>query len=212
MKLSRREKRMLVGGAIVVVAVIIVNWIIAPLGRKWAEMGGQLAPRLMLLEAAQSRAERYGSLLARRDHLSRQVGSLLGSAQPKESQKNDAGKPPGPPTGHSERPETPQTAEDGPRSIEVELEKIAGKSGVKLKLVSAKRTPRQAGGLKHFRMTALRIEADTDINCLMKMVHALEKGNRFIRIDALKIHQDLKKPGALNLTMEIVAYAPADEA
>ena len=246
MKLSRREKRMLVGGAIIVALVILVNWIIAPLSRKWAELGKQVAPRLALLETVRSRAERYASLLARRDHLSRQIGSLLEPAQPEEPQKKDAN-PPAPPAAPSEQPAPPaappeqkdadtppapppappeqpapvappaeqpapaQPAKKDVRSLEAELAKIVGKSGAKIKVVSAKQPPRATERLKFFRMTALRIEAEGNADSLVKMLHALEKGDRFIRIDALKIHQDLKKPGALNLTMEILAYAPADE-
>ena len=39
-----------------------------------------------------------------------------------------------------------------------------------------------------------------------------EKGPRLIRVDRLKVHQDLNKPGSLSVTLEIAAYEPADGA
>jgi len=265
MKLSQREKRMLVGGAIIVALVILVNWIIAPLSRKWAELGRQLAPRLALLETVRSRAERHAVLQARQYELSRQIGSLLDSAQSEVPQKKDANTPPAPPSVPPGPPATPpvlpatppgtpatppalpatpaappatppappaapvapptapvappatpptataQTPKKDLRSFEAELAKTIGQSGAKINLISAKQPPRPPEALKYFKMTALRVEAEGNTDSLVKMLHALEKGNRFIRIDTLKIHQDVKKPGALNLTMEIVAYAPADK-
>jgi Tfp pilus assembly protein PilO len=239
MKLSQREKRMLVGGAIIVALVVLVNWIIAPLSRKWAELGRQLAPRLALLETVRSRAERHAVLQARQYELSRQIGSLLDSAQSETPQNKDANTPPAPPatppalpatpaappatpTGPfatppappatpSEQPATAQTPKKELRSFEAELAKTIGQSGAKINLISAKQPPRTPEPLKYFKMTALRVEAEGNADSLVKMLLALEKGNRFIRIDTLKIHQDVKKPGALNLTMEIVAYVPADK-
>ena len=212
MKLSRRERYMLTGGMVVAGLVILVTWIVVPLGRKWAELGEQLAPKLTRLEALQSRAERHGTLLARRARLTRQIGSLLAPAKPKDSEKKTPEKQPEPSTDPVNPPNAAQTAKPRLRSIEADLEKAAKESGVGIKVMSAMRVPLQTERLKHFKVAALRVEADSNIESLMKLLHKLEKGERFVRVDMLKIRQDLNKPGALSITLEILAYEPADGA
>ena len=211
MKLSRRERHMLIGGAILAALVVFMTWIIVPLSRKWIELGDQLAPRLMRLDAVQSRAEEHGKLLARRARLSRQVGSLLGLQLAEDPEKKPTGTPAESSGDPSMAPDTAQAAKAGVRSLEVDLEEIAKKSGAKIKLFTAMRAQRHAERLRYFKTIGLHVEAEGNAESLMKMLYSLEKGARFIRIDSLKIHQDLKKPGALSVTMDIGAYAPADE-
>ena len=47
-----------------------------------------------------------------------------------------------------------------------------------------------------------------DVSGLVKVLHGLEKGARFARVDSLKIHRDLNRPGALEATLIVVAYEP----
>ncbi len=212
MKLSRRERHMLIGGTVLAGLVILIMWIIVPVRRKWVELGDQLAPKITLLEELRTRAEQHDRLLARRVRLSRKMGSLLGPQPPEDPEKKPAGTPPESSGDPPSAPETAQAAKASVRSLEVELEEIAKKSGAKINVTSAKKRKRQAQGLKHFRMIALHVEVEGSIESLMKMLHSLDKGARFIRIDSLKIHQDMNKPGALSVSMDIGAYAPADGA
>jgi len=205
MTLSRRERYMLVGGAIVAGLVILVNWVVVPLGRKWADLGTQLTPKLALLEVLQTHSEQRRALLARRARLAGQMGALLGAGSFKDGEEKPADPPT--PAGGDDR-----GSQANLPGLEVVLEEAAKKSGVNVRLVYAKKVAQPAVTLKHFRKVALHVEAESNIESLMKMLHCLEKGSRFIRIDGLKIHQDIKKPGKLGVTMEIVAYAPTDKA
>jgi len=94
--------------------------------------------------------------------------------------------------------------------LEAEVEKIFKKSGVKMKIVAAKKVPRKSTPLGHFKMVGLQIEAEGNVDSVVKMLYALEKGPRFIRVEQLKVRHDPKKPMAMNVTAEIVAYEPAD--
>ncbi|MCK4375609.1 MAG: hypothetical protein KAX19_09780, partial [Candidatus Brocadiae bacterium] len=84
------------------------------------------------------------------------------------------------------------------------------KCGAKIKVVAAKKVPRGSTPLNHFKMVGLQVEAEGNVDSIVKMLHALEKGPRFIRVEQLKIHHDAKKPMAMSVTVEIVAYDPVD--
>ncbi len=66
-------------------------------------------------------------------------------------------------------------------------------------------------GLRHYRAVALQVEADTNTEGLFKMLRALEKGERYMRVDSLKLRHDLKKPDALSVTLQVSAYERAGQ-
>ncbi|MCK4284373.1 MAG: hypothetical protein KAX44_08660, partial [Candidatus Brocadiae bacterium] len=88
MELSKREKHMLIAGASAVALIVLMAWVILPLGRAWSRLGDELRPRLRAVAILRDRAERQEALLARRARLVRQVGSLLHAPEPA-----DAGRP-----------------------------------------------------------------------------------------------------------------------
>ena len=111
----------------------------------------------------------------------------------------------------SDEPPTRQAKADVP-ALEALLEKAVKKSGGRVKLISAKKSPRQTLRLKHFKMTVLQVQTDLSVDSLVKLLHALEKGPRFARVDSLKVRHDLKKPGALSVTFEVIAYELPEQA
>ena len=200
MKLSGRERYMMIGGAIIAGAVIVINWIALPFYRSWAELGEKLAPKLALLEELEERVDKRDALLARRARLSRQMGSLLGG---KKVEKGNSGGNPGPDSkgGGSSAP--------NPRSLEVEVAEMAKKSGAKLQLVYSKKPSRKARKLKYFREVALHVEASGKMESVTKMLHKLEKGDRLIRVDTLELHRKPDGRSPVNVTLEIAAYTTA---
>ena len=93
-------------------------------------------------------------------------------------------------------------------AIEAELEKTIKKCGGRIKLMSAKTAPQAQ--LAYFKPVMLQVDMDAKIDALVKTLHALEKGPRFIRVDSLTINQDAKKPGAMSVSMDLVAYERAE--
>ena len=61
-------------------------------------------------------------------------------------------------------------------------------------------------------MVALQADVECNTESLVKLLHALEKGERFARVDDLKIHHEMKKPDALSVTLRILAYERQGEA
>ena len=222
MKLARREKRTAIIGTAVAALTVLITWVLLPSGREWSALGDQLGPKLRQLRVLQARADGQRALLARRARLIRQVGSLLDPADARVSsaQKEDGGS--GQTGGEGTKPgenTADRTASDpdgaikaGGQRMEAELEKIFKQCGAKMQLVSPKGVPRGGEPLKYFKMISLRIDGEAQVESLVKTLHALEKGPRLIRVDRLEVHQDLNKPGALSVTLEIAAYEPADGA
>ena len=207
MKLSGRERYMMIGGGIIAGVVVVVNWLALPLYRSWAELGEQLAPKLALLEKLEDRVDRRDALLARRARLSRQMGSLLGQAENSTAGKNNKKPHHGSNPGH--KPEAKSNSQPEPRSLEVEIAEMAKKSGAKLQLVYSRKTSRRARELKYFREVALHVEASGKAGSIAKMLHRLEKGQRLIRVDSFELHRKPDDRSPVNITLEVVAYTAA---
>jgi len=226
MSLSKRERYMLTGGAVVVALTVLIAWGTLPLARKWGELGRELEPKLAALALLEERTERHEALLARRSRLVRDVGLLVepteepeetkqeeepehqagdDAAEPEESEdqtgenaKPDGEEPPRPAEQAEPKPEAP--------ALEALLEKAVKEAGGRVKLISARKSPGRSMALQHFEMVALQVETDLSAQSLTKLLHALEKGPRFVRVDELKLHHDFKKPDALGITLSVVAY------
>ncbi len=305
MELSKRERHMLVAGGAAVALIVLVAWVIRPLGGAWSRLGDELRPRLRVVAILRDRAERQEALLARRARLVGKVGTLLQAPEPAdagrpqgrgaseesrrgsapaeaaedgsdeaaaqqttadataegdedesdeaaaqqatadataEGDEDESDEPgtqqatadataegdedesdePGPQQAtadapaegaedESDEPPTRQAKADVP-ALEALLEKAVKKSGGRVKLISAKKSPRQTLRLKHFKMTVLQVQTDLSVDSLVKLLHALEKGPRFARVDSLKVRHDLKKPGALSVTFEVIAYELPEQA
>ncbi|MFO7958391.1 MAG: GspMb/PilO family protein [Candidatus Brocadiia bacterium] len=112
----------------------------------------------------------------------------------------------------SEESEQPEASARKPKGyeLETEVERMFKECGAGLKLLSAKRLSRLGLRPEHYEMVGLQVETETKIDSLIKVLHRIEKGPRFIRIDRLKLRHDPKKPLAVVATMELVAYQRVD--
>jgi hypothetical protein len=110
--------------------------------------------------------------------------------------------------GSEKEPEQPEASDRKPKGyeLEAEVEKMFKECGAGLKLLSAKRLSRLGLRPEHYEMVGLQVETETKIDSLIKVLHRIEKGPRFMRIDRLKVRHDPKKPLAVVATMELVAY------
>jgi len=213
MRVSQRERWfMLIGGAIAGLTVLI-TWVIAPLAGAWSYTGHRMARQLEALDALQNRADRRESLIAQRTRLSGKIGCLLdpaeyarGASEGEEGENGKARKDgPNPP-----KPEPKLlTAEPPPAGW---LEKTIKKQGGQVKLISVVKAPRNVKRWRSFRMVALQADVECNAESLVKLLHAFEKGERFVRVDDLKIRHEMKKPDALSVTLRILAYEKHGEA
>lgn len=197
MKLSQRERVMALVGGGVALATVLVTWVLGPTWSRWSEMGDELAPKMERLSVLRERAAGQDALLAERTRLVRELGVL--SPAPPEEPKKEATPPP-----------KPDTAAEQKR-FEAELAQLIGRNGGRIKLMTTAKPADAAKGLRHYRAVALQVEADTNTEGLFKMLRALEKGERHMRVDSLKLRHDLKKPDALSVTLQVSAYERAGQ-
>jgi len=215
-KLSQREKVMLIGGGSIALVVALTAWLILPLHHRWTDLGRRLEPDLCALETMRERTDRLQHLLARRQRLIREMGRLV-EPEPEPEQKEEAEQQPGPPAEGGKPPNTDDRSEapepaDKPNGyeLEAEVEKVFKECGAGLKLLSAKRLSRLGLRPEQYEMIGLQVETETKVESLIKLLHRIEKGQRFMRVDRLKLRHNPGKPLAVTATMELVAYERLD--
>ena len=136
------------------------------------------------------------------------------AAGPKEiSDKSEAG-PEKPDT--SEMPEEKPKAEEAKAakpaappsgiSLATHLERIAKKSGVKIKKVTQRKPSACWKGNRYFKAVGLQIGFEANIQSLIKLLHALEKGARLVRVEQAEFRRDLKKGQNIRVTLYVVGY------
>ncbi len=296
MKLSERDRKVLVIGGAVAVLTVLVLHVGLPLARKWSDLGEQLEPRRESVARLRERIDEHEKLLDRRRVLVRRMGSLLdpvaptgeGDVKPDEKPQEKAPegekgstKPdekalpegtPKPADGEGKKAESSETPEkaadekevttgDGKDSsgetpakeekaetsekpgaekpgdtsaednskekagekesedkgaeansvpLSTHVEQTAKAAGVKIqRLVPKKYSGRKSDG-KYFKPVLLEVSVESDIKNLLKMIHGLEKGPRFARIEQLKVHRDLKQP-TIKASLDVMAYEAAGD-
>ncbi len=90
--------------------------------------------------------------------------------------------------------------------LSVQLERIAGKSGMKIKRLVPKTRRSGSGKYKHFTREVLQVSVEGSTENFMKMLHAIEKGGRFMRIESVQIRRDIAKGSQLNVTLDVMGY------
>ncbi len=205
MHMSRREKITLIAGAVVAGLTVLIAWGVVPLARHWSELGQRLEPRLETLSALRERTQQRGSLLVRRDRLAGQIGLLAGPppTEPAE-QKPDAEE------GKDTEEKPPENPAELPE-LEARLEKVFQGAGANIKSLTVKRISRLGLKPEHFRPVGFQVETETKIDSLIKLLHALEKGPRFMRVDRLRLHHEENKPTQVRVSLDIVAYERVSE-
>jgi len=271
--LTSREKKALIVGAAIAAGVILIAYVLVPVGRAWVQLGSVLGPKLQYVERLRERAQEQNALLARRDALVGRLGSVLGPeaapalgareekserppvpagaerpsdvAPPQDAERpsdakpaeplsgepslpGQAGKPESPGKSAAE-PETPDTSKDtlqgGPEdkskpeekeapkptdwpsgiSLATHLERIAKKSGVKVSKVTPTKPSAYWKGNGYFKAVGLQVGFETNIQSLIKFLHALEKGERLVRVEQARIGRELKGQ-KITVSLEVVGY------
>ena len=114
--MTGREKKMVAGGAVIGAVILVATYGIAPLLRKWTELGRILEPKVRYVERLGERSKQQQELLDERKTLTAKLGFLLGpEALPPAATKQPGGAPKGnnnamPREHASTRPPAKQTA------------------------------------------------------------------------------------------------------
>jgi len=102
----------------------------------------------------------------------------------------------------------PDKPEDKQRGIAVatHIERLAKKAGVEIKKVVPKKPSAARPADKFFRPAAWQISCEPKVQSLIKLLHALEKGERLLRIEQANFRCDLKKGQTVQVTLHVVGY------
>jgi hypothetical protein len=129
-----------------------------------------------------------------------------------------AGVPP-PPSGDPAKPPTPEPGKPGagkagspkpepPASSTLAgyVEQQAKKSGATVKRITPKKSSAAFKGTKRFHAVTLQVSFECNVQNLVEMLKALEKGERFVRIDQFQLKRDLAGGDKLDVTMDLHSY------
>ncbi len=214
-------------GGILAALIILIGYVIVPLAHKWAEKRNVLMPKLAHVEMLKTRIHAQETILTRRNALVSRLGSLLGtgpsaetdnvqselgnkaheeSPEPASNEKNQAAKENAPETDKN-IPEVGQTSSEV--SLAAYVERIATKAGAKIERISPRNTPAASKGGTYFVPVPLQVKIEGNVRNVVQMLHALERGERFVRIDQIQFRRELTKGDTIDASLDITGYEGA---
>jgi len=119
MKLSEREKRVIIVGGVACGAILLGAFVVVLLIRSWVDLGRELEPKLRSVETIRKRALARGQLLARRCVLVKRIGALFPEPPPGKKPSAKAApktKEPAPAKVSPKNSETPPTRKGIPQT------------------------------------------------------------------------------------------------
>jgi hypothetical protein len=215
------------GGA----AVLLIYFVGLPLWNRWTALGAALVPKLQLMEKLEERANAQNALLVRRDALARELGAVEGLAAPIGPAQGmpsgpvqsapaglTQGKPPSapPPVAEKSQKSNPAAApaaspDAPPHSVAVSayVERQAGTMGIRFNSVTPFTPTLGYRDGKSLKPAGVVVTLETATPMLLRLLFALEKGDRLLRIERMEIHRDIKKGPMISATLHIVGYEAA---
>ncbi|MCC6487648.1 MAG: hypothetical protein IT364_09125 [Candidatus Hydrogenedentes bacterium] len=120
---------------------------------------------------------------------------------PKDGQpKDEAPKPEGP------KEQAPKTAAPGNNTLAGYVEQNAKKAGATVKRITPKKNAAAFSKAKHFHPVTLQVSLECSIQNLVEILKALEKGERFVRVDQFQLKRDLAGGDKIEVTMDLHSY------
>jgi len=217
--LTNQEKRTTwiaaVGGA----AVLLVYFVGLPLWNRWTALGAALESKVLLLERLEERANAQNALLVRRDALARELGAVESrpapanpaqgappSAPPPAGEKLTKSKPaPSAPAGPGAAAASPSAP---PRAVWVAayVERQANTVGIRFNSVTPFTPTLGYKDGRSLTPAGVAVTLETVTPVFLRLLYALEKGERLIRVEKMEIHRDLKKGPNITATLYLVGY------
>lgn len=219
MRPNRSEKRaIIVGGA--VTAILVIAFVIVPLMREWTRLGSILTPQRQHIEKVRDATREQSHLLGRRNELIGKLGSILGKeeaakpggkipkGQPDTTLRKDAGAESiGSDKAEAGKPKTID-APDAPSGISLAayVERVAKKAGVVIARITASKPAMRKKRSRHFNPVGQRISCEAKIESLIKLLYALEKGERLVCVEHIELRCDSKKGQKIQVALHITGY------
>ncbi|MCC6697303.1 MAG: hypothetical protein IT365_16865 [Candidatus Hydrogenedentes bacterium] len=120
---------------------------------------------------------------------------------PKEgAPKDEAPKPEGP------KEQAPKAAAPGSNTLAGYVEQNAKKAGATIKRITPKKDAAAFRNPKRFHPVTLQVSLECSIQNLVEMLKALEKGERFVKVDQLQLKRDLAGGDKIEVTMDLHSY------
>lgn len=134
---------------------------------------------------------------------------------PPEAVKADSGKPEPPKDGQPKeeapKPEgskdqAPKAAAPGSNTLAGYVEQNAKKAGATVKRITPKKDTAAFRNPKRFHPVTLQVSIECSIQNLVEMLKALEKGERFVKVDQLQLKRDQAGGDKIEVTMDLHSY------
>ena len=183
-------------------------------------VGSALEPKVLLLERLEKRANAQNALIARRDSLARELGTVTGrpapagpdqsvppAARPPAAEKPVQSKPAASgSTGPGAAPSAPGAPPAHAISVAAYVERQANTAKIRFNSLTPFTSALGYRGGKSLTSAGVVVTLDTTTPALVRLLYALEKGDRLMRIESMEIHRDLKKGQNVTATLHIVGY------
>jgi len=196
MKLEGRDRKVVIAGGGLALAIVIIGYVIMPMMRTWSDNQDRLTSRRGQIAALKDRAKSQEALTTRRNALSLRLGSVFGVAEV----------PSDPPTSADASPSPPSAPFRTSGGLAGYIEQTAKKSGIKIERITPRRTLGGKAARKHFRSVTLQVKVEANPKSLLSMLSVLEGGEFLVRIDSLQLRRDIKKGDKIDATFEVVGY------
>ncbi len=207
MSLTARDKKTLAIGGIAAALIVVVGYGILPLVRGGDGVSGGSASTLERADGIRERIRHQKAVLKRRNALAGRLGSLVSfeasegntSAQGTPEQGADV-------DASGDKEDAGKAAAPSPVGLAAYIERSAAGTGVKIGKVTPRKSAKEHKGGKHFVPAMLQLTMEGNIESLLKMLHVLEKGERFVRIEQIQVG---RKGNAINATLVVAGYEDA---
>ncbi|MBI5093043.1 MAG: hypothetical protein HZB26_11470 [Candidatus Hydrogenedentes bacterium] len=97
-------------------------------------------------------------------------------------------------------------AVQGSERLAAYFERSASQAGVKIKRVSSKKGGGGTRASKFFTPVTLQLSVEGKAENLVKLLYAVEKGDRFARVQQMDLHRDTAKGNTIEASLDILGY------
>lgn len=125
----------------------------------------------------------------------------------------DAAKPPPPEPDKADakksdikKVEPPKTTPPESGTLAGYVEQNAKKAGATVKRITPKKSATALKDTKRFRAVTLQVSFECTVQNLVDLLKALEKGDRFVKVDLFQLKRDLASGDKLEVTMDLHSY------
>jgi hypothetical protein len=94
-------------------------------------------------------------------------------------------------------------AAKGDERLAAYFERSAAQAGIKIKRVTSKKGAKPG---KYYTPITLQLSVEGKADNVVKLLYALEKGDRFVRVEQFELHRDVAKGNTIEASLDILGY------